>query len=312
MPSTYNVDLMILPEAVLQNRRLQTLVENQTTYTLEQAEMHVFETHEIAHKVQLRFDHLVLTNMLTGKKVMHLQHMNPFNFLPGESVILPSGEAICIDFPEAQMDNPTKCLALTISDEIIKDTVACLNESHAKIDQEWKFTDRNFHFTNDIAIQQILQRLLFLFTENHDYKEMFADFMLRELITRIMQTETKTIYTDRSLQLSANHRLAFILQYIQNNLHNQLTIKELSAKVYMSESNFHRVFKNELNISPIEFINEERIKLATRLLQDPRKRIKDIYMECGFNNISYFNRTFKKKENITPSEYQQKYAAQII
>ncbi|MEM1323097.1 MAG: AraC family transcriptional regulator [Bacteroidota bacterium] len=302
---------MPLSQSILKNRRLETLVENQTTYTLNSAELHIFETHQEAEKILLRFDNPILASMLEGKKVMHLNDMTPFDFLPGESLILPSDELMCIDFPEAQMDNPTRCLAMAISEDKIKETVDFLNESRAKVDDEWKFTDYNFHFTNDAVIQQIIHRLLFLFTENHPSKDIFADFMLRELIIRILQTETQKIYTEKSLQLSSSHRLAFIIDYIRKNLHNNLTIKELSDKVCMSESNFHRVFKNELNISPIEFINNERIKLATSLLQNPRKKIKEIYTECGFNSLSYFIRIFKRKKQVSPKEYQSQLKSQL-
>ncbi|BDS10757.1 AraC family transcriptional regulator [Aureispira anguillae] len=295
---------MLLSDKLLKNRRLETLVENQTSFALQSAELHVFETHQEAEQVLLKFSQPILASMLEGKKVMHLNDMTAFDFLPGESLILPPNEMMCIDFPEAKMDRPTRCLAMAISEAKIMETVNFLNESRAKIDDEWKFTDYNFHFTNDIAIQQIVHRLLFLFTENHPSKDVFADFMLRELIIRILQTETKKIYTSKAMKLSSSHRLAFIIQYIRQNLEKNLTIKELSNKIYMSESNFHRVFKNELNISPIDFINNERIKLATSLLQDPKKKIKDVYMECGFNSLSYFIRVFKRKEQLSPKEYQ--------
>lgn len=72
----------------------------------------------------------------------------------------------------------------------------------------------------------------------------------------------------------------------------------------MSSSNFHRVFKQELGISPIDFINNERIKLATRLLQDPKCKIKEVYLACGFNSLSYFMRLFKKKMQQSPKNYQ--------
>jgi len=295
---------MALNNYILKNRKLETLVENQTSYSLSSAEIHVFETHQEAEKILLKFHQPVLASMLEGKKVMHLDNMTAFNFLPGESLVLPSDEMMCIDFPEARMDNPTRCLAMAISEEKIRETIHFLNESRQKVDGEWAFTDYSFHFTNDIAIQQIIHRLLFLATENHPSKDVFADLMLKELIIRILQTEAKKIYTEKTMQLSSSHRLAFIIEYIRNNLNKNLTIKELSDKVYMSESNFHRVFKNELAISPIEFINNERIKLAVSLLQNPNRRIKDVYTACGFNSLSYFNRMFKRKEQISPKAYQ--------
>lgn len=290
----------------IKKRRLETLVENKTSYTLKNAEMHLFETHTIAEQVLLSFREPVLAYMLEGKKVMHLNNQTAFNFLPGESIILPSNELMCIDFPEANRSKPTRCLAMAISEEKIKDTISYLNENHPKIDDQWRFTDYNFHFTNDLAIQQIIHRLLYLFTENHASKDLFLDFMLKELIIRILQTETQKIYSEKALTLSSSHRLAYILHYIRQNLDQNLTIKELSTKAYMSESNFHRVFKNELNISPVDFINNERIKLATSLLRDSKRKIKDIYMECGFNSLSYFNRMFKRKKQLSPKEYQFK------
>jgi len=297
---------MALTNYTLKNRKLETLVENQTSYSLSSAEIHVFETHQEAEKILLKFHQPVLASMLEGKKVMHLDNMTAFDFLPGESLVLPSDEMMCIDFPEARMDNPTRCLAMAISEEKIRETIQFLNESRQKMDGEWAFTDYNFHFTNDIAIQQIIHRLLFLATENHPSKDVFADLMLKELIIRILQTETKKIYTEKTMQLSSTHRLAFVIEYIRNNLNKNLTIKELSDKVYMSESNFHRVFKNELTISPIEFINNERIKLAVSLLQNPNRQIKDVYTACGFNSLSYFNRMFKRKEQVSPKEYQSR------
>ncbi|MAT90183.1 MAG: AraC family transcriptional regulator [Flavobacteriaceae bacterium] len=299
---------MELSPSFFQNRTLQQLVENQTSYTLSHAAMHVFETHEQAEKVLLQFDQPVLASMLEGKKVMHLRDHNSFNFLPGESLILPSDELMCIDFPEAQQNDPTRCLAMAISEEKIADVITLMNERLVRSEdsEEWNMIDYNFHFTNDVGIYQILRRLLFLFTENHPNKDLFVDNMLQELIVRILQTNTRKIYSDSALQLQNTHRLAFVIQYIRDNLHQNITIEALSKKACMSESHFHRVFKNELGLSPIDFINEERIKLATSLLKDPSKKIKEVYVACGFESRSYFNRVFKRKKHVSPGTYQSK------
>ena len=74
---------MQLSESFYKNRKLENLVENQTSYTLNNAAMHVFETHQQAERVLLRFDKPVLASMLRGKKVMHLRDHNSFDFLPG-------------------------------------------------------------------------------------------------------------------------------------------------------------------------------------------------------------------------------------
>lgn len=289
---------MELPKHFFEGRRLETLVENQTTYAVNNAEMHIFETHQQADKVLLQFHEPVLASMIEGKKVMHLHGHQAFSFLPGESLILPADEIMCIDFPEAQMNNPTRCSAMSINTEKIAEVVDIMNSSSPRIDNnEWKYADYNFHFTNDAAINQIIQRLFFLFTEDHPSKDVFVDFMLKELIIRILRANYKEIYTEQALQLSGNNRIAFVINYIRKNLDKPLTIAELSGKAYMSESHFHRVFKNELGISPVDFINNERIKLATRLLSDPTISIKEVYMRCGFDSRSYFNRMFRKSSS---------------
>ena len=296
---------MQLSEKFYKGRTLQTLVENQTTFSVDNAEMHIFETHQKAEKVLLQFHTPVLASMIEGKKIMHLEGYQSFKFLPGESLILPPSEIMSIDFPEAEMQNPTRCSAMSINEEKIKEVVDLMNDHNPLIDSgEWKFVDYNFHFTNDAGINQIIQRLYFLFTENHPSKDVFVGFMLKELVIRILRANYREIYSENALKLSGNNRIAFVINYIREHLSENLTVAELSKQAYMSESHFFRVFKNETGLSPIDFINNERIKLATRLLADPKMKIKEVYMRCGFDNRSYFNRVFKRKQNLSPTEYQ--------
>ncbi|WP_028668415.1 AraC family transcriptional regulator [Runella zeae] len=290
-----------------QNRRLETLVENRTLHTLNNAELNIFETHQKAAQVMLQFHEPVLASMIRGKKIMHLQNTPSFGFLPGESVILPSNELMCIDFPEATQQNPTQCLALAFNKSKLQQTVDLLNERGVKQNgKEWSLTDYNYHFTNDIAINQILQRLIFIFTENHPSKDIFADMLLQELIIRILQTESKSIYLKKSYTQPNNDRISFVLNFIRENITEDLTIELLSEKAYMSESNFYRTFKHETGASPIDFIIEERLKLAESLLRDPKMSVKEVFMASGFNSFSYFCRIFKKKKSLSPTEFKEK------
>ena len=296
---------MQLPRTFYENRRLDSLVENQSSFTAEHAAMHVFETHQKAEKVLLKFGDSVLASMIEGKKVMHLRDYESFQFLPGESLILPPDELMCIDFPEATEANPTRCLAMAISEDMISGILEWMNETMPKTEAgQWSLMDYNFHFVNDAAVYHILQRLLFLFTEDHPYKDFFIDNMLRELIVRMLQTNERAIYSADTLQLKENNRLAYVVRYIRAHLSESLDIDSLSRKACLSPSHFHRVFKNELGVSPVEFINNERIKQAVSLLQDPDISIKEVYMSCGFESRSYFNRVFKSKQEVSPGTYR--------
>lgn len=290
-----------------ENRKLENHVENRTVHTLKNAELNIFETHLQASQVYLRFPQPVLASMIKGKKVMHLDGSPAFGFLPGESVILPSNEKMVIDFPEASVGNPTQCLALALSEEKLQEAVDLLNNRGTKQNGlEWSVMDYNYHFTNDIAINQILQRLIFIFTENHPSKDIFSDLLIQELVIRILQTETKSMYLKKSLTDANNDRISYVIKFIRDNLTEDLSIELLSEKAYMSESNFYRTFKHELGSSPNDFIIEERLKVAESLLRNPRMSVKEAYLASGFNSFSYFCRIFKKKKNLSPTEFKEK------
>lgn len=290
-----------------ENRKLENHVENRTVHTLKNAELNIFETHLQASQVYLKFPQPVLASMIKGKKIMHLDGSPAFGFLPGESVILPSNEKMIIDFPEASANNPTQCLALALSEEKLQEAVDLLNNRGTKQNGlEWSVMDYNYHFTNDIAINQILQRLIFIFTENHPSKDIFSDLLIQELVIRILQTETKSMYLKKSLTDANNDRISYIIKFIRENLTEDLSIELLSEKAYMSESNFYRTFKHELGSSPNDFIIEERLKVAESLLRNPRTSVKEAYLASGFNSFSYFCRIFKKKKSLSPTEFKLK------
>lgn len=304
MNSCY-IESMNLSENFYHQRKLETLVENQTSYELNNVAMHVFETHERAENILLRFDQPVLASMISGKKIMHLRDTDAFGFHPGESLIMPAKEVMCIDFPEARTSDPTRCLAMAIDEQRILQIIQMMNERMPRADRvEWSHLNDNFHFTNDQGIYQIIQRLLFLFTENHPSKEFFVDNMLVELIVRILQTNQRKIHVGAGKDQVNNNRISAVVNYILMNLDKPLTIEELGAVAHMSTSNLHRVFKSEMGMSPVSFVNIERIRKAMDLLRDPGVSIKEVYIQCGFQNRSYFNRLFRKVSSLSPNEYQ--------
>lgn len=292
----------------LQSRKLELIVENRTAYTLDSAELNIYETHQVAKNVALTFDNPVLASMVRGKKVMHLSNAPSFDFLPGESVIVPAHQTMRIDFPEAQLHNPTQCLALAISPNKIRTIVETLNERTPLVDNQegWQFTNDNFYFTNETAIQQLIGRLIFLFTENNAAKDYFANLVLQELIVRLMQTKARMVLTTHLPQLANTNRLAYAVKYVQENIHRNLTIKELADKACMSEPNFFRCFKQQYGITPVEYINQRRIQLAMQLLYNTSYSISDICFACGYNNLNYFLKVFKKATGDTPASYRKK------
>lgn len=287
--------------------RLDALVENKLTLSHDVAELHLYETFQRAQLVELEFSSPVLTSMLTGKKVMHIDDLKPFDYLPGESLVLPANMPMKIDFPEATIQSPTRCIALTISEEFIQQTVNHLNEEYPRSEPNelWEVNTNNYHLQNNFEISSLVDKIIRLYRENNVLKSFFIHNSLEELIVRLMQTQARRVLIDQARNYMSNHRLAFVVEYIRNNLTKALAIDDLSNQACLSKSHFFRLFKNELGISPIQFILQERIRLAKQILGNPAKSITDACFESGFNSITHFSNAFRTVENISPRQYKQ-------
>ena len=103
--------------------------------------------------------------------------------------------------------------------------------------------------------------------------------------------------------------MKLILKYVENNYMNKITIEDMATEVGLSQSHFMKYFKQTMGASFIDYLNEYRLTMASRLLLSSESSILDIAAEVGFDNLSYFNRIFKKRFELTPSAYRKKYTA---
>ncbi|TSJ39631.1 AraC family transcriptional regulator [Mucilaginibacter corticis] len=299
---------LLLPLNLSQGRELQTLVENRKAYTMDTCELNVFETYQRSELVPLTFDDLVITSMLRGKKVMHLFDKPGFDYLPGETVIVPPNITMTIDFPEATSQQPSQCTALAISNQEIKNTIDFLNENYPREDKNaWRINYNQFHFFNNFELAQLINKLIRISTGDALTKDVLANLTLKELLIRVMQMQNLHEVSDNLHQLSSNNRFAYVLEYINLHLSEKLNIDALSQLAFMSKSSFFRAFKHEMGISPVDYIIKERIQLAKQLMNNPKYSISDACFRAGFNNLNYFCRMFKQTEGITPGMFKAQF-----
>ena len=96
-----------------------------------------------------------------------------------------------------------------------------------------------------------------------------------------------------------------ILKYVENHYAEKITISDIAQVADFSESHFMRYFKETMGTSFIEYLKEYRLTMSARLLQSSEASILDIASEVGFDNLSYFNRSFKKRYGVTPSQFRK-------
>lgn len=93
--------------------------------------------------------------------------------------------------------------------------------------------------------------------------------------------------------------------YIKDRLNQSIKIKELAAFVGISQFHFSRLFKQSTGKTPHQYIIEQRIELAKRLLKKEDRVIADIALDCGFNSQSHLGKYFRQLTGITPKTYRQ-------
>lgn len=108
-------------------------------------------------------------------------------------------------------------------------------------------------------------------------------------------------------QHSSDESLGRVMDYLSRHYSEVIRLSEVAEMVNMSESSFCRFFKQHTSKSFIDFLTDIRLGAASRALIDSFLSIAEIGYDCGFNNLSNFNRIFKKKKGVTPSEFRDNY-----
>ena len=119
-----------------------------------------------------------------------------------------------------------------------------------------------------------------------------------ELFSR-RRLSSKAVKPPKSLE-----RIKFVIKYVENHYQDKITIEQIASFCDYSQSHFMKFFKNSMGTSFIDYLNDYRLVMAARLLLSSDSSILSIAEEVGFENLSYFNRSFKKKFGKTPSAYR--------
>ncbi|MET3537069.1 AraC family transcriptional regulator [Chryseobacterium limigenitum] len=299
-----NKFLLNPPELKVENQLL-NLIENQTKFNLNNCEFSIYETHKTAFNVKLHFENIAFTAMLRGKKHMKLDNKtNYFDYFPGESILVAPGETMVIDFPEAD-ETPSQCISLSLNPEFIENSLNHLNYHLPKADEtsRWNIQLDEYFLFNNKSLASATNNIMRIAMDDNSQKDIMADFALKELLIRLMQTQARSM-VEKNIAKNKS-RIGFVVDYIKKNLHQKLSIDSIAKLAYVSKSNFFKMFKDELGTSPNEFILQERINRAKELLAN-QNSIKETAYQTGFSDTNYFTRVFKQLVGVTPKSYQDK------
>ena len=158
------------------------------------------------------------------------------------------------------------------------------------------------------TIEQIAPRLNLLSQKQGFDSVLELMSILHDLsISRNMHTLSGTTFNNAELSYNSR-RIEKAVEYMNQSFQKQITLTEVAKLANMTDVSFSRFFRSRTGITFMDSLLEMRLGHASRLLIDTTQSVAEVAYNCGFNNISNFNRLFKKKKGCTPREFRENYS----
>lgn len=100
-------------------------------------------------------------------------------------------------------------------------------------------------------------------------------------------------------------RIKTMLQFIYDNYSGEISMKMIAESAMVSESECLRCFRRTIGTTPIQYVKQYRIQTAAELLASTQEKVADIAIRCGFQDISYFTKSFREYKGCVPTEYRK-------
>ena len=152
------------------------------------------------------------------------------------------------------------------------------------------------------VIKNMMKAYDVIYNESYDYENEARFHITRAL--RLLNENIKVNQKINSHDEIIYKRIKKVLRYIDDNLSEELNNDKLSELIAVSESVLLKSFKQTIGLSPMQYVLKQRIDRARYLIITTDKKISDIASECGFNDMSYFSKIFKRYFKVSPTEYK--------
>ena len=131
-------------------------------------------------------------------------------------------------------------------------------------------------------------------------------YLILKILIEIRTYHTKCISVSK-YDIKYFKEVKDTIVYIQNNFNKKITLEELSKVMYVDKYTLSKKFKEFTGITIVNYINNYRCKMALLMIQNG-EQIGSAARICGFNNISFFTKTFKKYTGNLPLFYKKKHS----
>lgn len=187
--------------------------------------------------------------------------------------------------------------------EILPSSLLSLPEM-AHVKKALQFSERGMKIEGDTLnrVSEIMLQLPYL----DRLKRLMYFYEIMDIIGQSQSFTflTSELYHARKLRTS-NDRVNQIHEYLMNNYHEEVNLNHIADMVHMAPGSICRLFKAETGLTIFEYLNKMKVDLSIQLLLHTRQTILEISYDCGFNNLSHYNKQFRKFTGRTPSLFRE-------
>ncbi|MFR5875086.1 MAG: helix-turn-helix domain-containing protein [Eubacterium sp.] len=224
--------------------------------------------------------------------------------IDGKQYLLESGDSAWISDGAIHGGEPENC----IYECVVFDLAALLRDTPLCTKSAKEFLTHSSSYTGKLEKSSINALLADKIFEAMEKEQNGYEWVTIGLLWQLMgnmlkkQNADSPDYSHSRQQIS---KLKAVLTYIRDNYESPITLEELAEIAGMSPRYFCRAFYTMTGKTPIAYLNYYRIECAGEFLKLTDKTVTEIAISCGFNDMSYFSKQFKRYKSLTPSQYRK-------
>jgi len=250
---------------------------------------------------------LVMIRRSTGRRMVgdHIGH-----FEEGDLVFMgPLIPHVWVNDPEfvqGKKEYLADAIVIQFVDNFLGETFMQIPEMN-EFRQFLKISDRGMVIKGKARekINALMEEML----PNNGLQRLSSLFSIFDILSGLKKSEYELLASPGSLQnINSNTSDHFnkINEYIMRNFYEDISLPEIASVANMAVTTFCNFFKEHYRVTFVEYLNRVKIGYACKLFSENDVNVVEAAYKSGYNNLSNFNKQFKKLKNMTPSEYRKK------
>lgn len=224
--------------------------------------------------------------------------------IDGKQYLLESGDSAWISDGAIHGGEPENC----VYECVVFDLAALLRDTPLCTRSAGEFLTHSSSYTGSLPKNSMSARLVDQIFEVMEKEQKGYEWVTIGLLWQLMGNMLERHIGEEAAYKQSRQQIAklkAVLAYIRDHYDTQITLEELAKIAGMSPRYFCRAFRAMTGKTPIAYLNYYRVECAGEFLKRTDKTVTEIAISCGFNDMSYFSRQFKRCKNVTPLQYRK-------